>query len=60
MVRPATDTHSDTIEYDHALNPAMDAKLPDFGKPKTSRVADADSRDHASFEAHDFGGREDR
>ena len=53
-------THSDTIEYDHAPIPAAEADLPDFGVPEASLVTHSRTEDHASFEAHDFGGSRDR
>jgi hypothetical protein len=53
-------THSDTIEYGHAPIPAAEADLPDFGKPEASPVTHRRTEDHASFEAHDFGGSRDR
>ncbi|HEX4400440.1 MAG TPA: hypothetical protein VHZ98_03860 [Galbitalea sp.] len=60
MAQQATQTRSDTIEYGHAPIPAAEADLPDFGIPEASPATRGRTEDHASFEAHDFGGTRDR
>jgi hypothetical protein len=60
MARQATHTSGDTIEYGHAPIPAAEADMPDFGKPEASPATRGRTEDHPSFEAHDFGGPQDR